>query len=438
MRRIVCGLLLWSLVVSPALGQADAPEGRQLRLKNGLTILLQPIAGAEQVALVVSYAVGEQHDPPGASGLAHLVEHAYVTSAAGRQPARSVEQFIEHYPAGWNAQTGADYSLFATVFSPDRLAAELEDAAARMSELHIAADDLAREMPRIHDELFTMYVGNPALAADNLARAMVRPAAAGARRGGVVAHMARLSASDVQQHWHRYYKPRHAVVVLAGAIDAADARQRAARAFGPLPAGEPLPPVARATAPQQGLVTRAEARPTDPDALSEVALAFAAPHPGEPLYPAFLVLAARLQIEAAALQQSADAYPFRFAALDRPDSVCLGLAVARNQAVDEPLDQLEQFVQRVVNQPFTADDRLRARQVFAFYLGTETVPDELLRRDVYAAALALARRHQLGIRSSALIAALDRVTGSDVQRAALHYFDPQQSAVAIAEVSRSQ
>ena len=400
MRLLIFSWLLCGTMVSGAQAQS-AParaEGLQLRLKNGLTLLLQPLAGAEQVAIVVAYGIGEKHDPPGASGLAHLVEHVYVTSAAGDCAARTVEDFIERYPAGWNAQTGSDYSLFATVFPPHQLTAELQDAAARMGALQVEAEDLRRELPRINEELFTMYVSVPALAADNLARNMVRPLAADARRGGMMEHMTRLTVEGVRRHWHRYYKPRHAVVVISGAIDPAAVRQLAARAFGPIAAGEPLPQAPAPTKPQLGLMTRAKSQPVDADAQSEVAVAFAAPTPDEELYVPYLVLAARLQIEAARLQQSAEAYPFRYAALDRPESVCLGLSVAPRQPAEEQLDVLDEFVQRVVNQPFTADDRVRAKQVFAFYLGTDSVPDELLRRDVYAAALALARRTQLGIR----------------------------------------
>ena len=137
-----------------ASGRAEPPSSvERFRLDNGLTALLRPVAGASDVAVAVLYAVGGDHDPEGLSGLAHLVEHLYVTAAAGGSPARSAEEMMRRYPKGWNAETGDRYTVFAGVVAADALAAELHDAAARMGDLRIAESDLVRERPRILLEL---------------------------------------------------------------------------------------------------------------------------------------------------------------------------------------------------------------------------------------------------------------------------------------------
>ena len=58
------------------------------KLDNGLTVILRPVPTANSVAFVLLYNIGEDHDPIGKSGTAHLLEHLYVTSAAGDTPAR--------------------------------------------------------------------------------------------------------------------------------------------------------------------------------------------------------------------------------------------------------------------------------------------------------------------------------------------------------------
>jgi hypothetical protein len=59
------------------------PGSERFVLENGLTVILRPIKGSGSTALVVLYAIGNDHDPIGKSGLAHLLEHVYVTAAAG-------------------------------------------------------------------------------------------------------------------------------------------------------------------------------------------------------------------------------------------------------------------------------------------------------------------------------------------------------------------
>ena len=96
------------VLVAALTGVVGAAEQKaeEHRLENGLTVLLRPMDGAQQVALVVLYSVGGDHDPEGRSGLAHLIEHLYVTAAAGATRARTIAAYVQRYPAGWNAQTG--------------------------------------------------------------------------------------------------------------------------------------------------------------------------------------------------------------------------------------------------------------------------------------------------------------------------------------------
>jgi zinc protease len=99
----------------------------RFRLENGLTVIVRPIEGANEVALVVLYKIGGDHDPEGRSGLAHLVEHVYITAAAGTGRARTAEEFFRRYRSGGNAQTGDRYTVVATVFPKADLRDELRE-----------------------------------------------------------------------------------------------------------------------------------------------------------------------------------------------------------------------------------------------------------------------------------------------------------------------
>ena len=99
-----------------------------------MTVILRPIRDAKTTALIVLYSIGSDHDPEGRSGLAHMVEHLYMTAAAGPEKARTAEEFARRYSDGANGQTGDRYTVFSTVFPGKDLDQELADAAARMGE----------------------------------------------------------------------------------------------------------------------------------------------------------------------------------------------------------------------------------------------------------------------------------------------------------------
>jgi zinc protease len=166
MRRWIMSLALMAVLVCPCVAsdaKVGVAEPVRFRMENGLRVILRPIQGARQAALVVVYSIGGDHDPNGRSGLGHLVEHVYLTAAAGGEAARTAEEFARRHPEGANGQTGERYTVFAAVFPAKDLEEELRDAAARMGDLRVTAADLDRERGRLLEEVENMYGQIPAL-----------------------------------------------------------------------------------------------------------------------------------------------------------------------------------------------------------------------------------------------------------------------------------
>src|SRR5262249_45254138 len=147
------------LLVAPALpaGEPGPAKPTRFTLDNGLTVILRPVQGAKDTALVLLYPLGSDHDPEGRSGMAHFVEHLQCTAAAGEFPVRPFEEILKRYPRGQNFQTGGRYTVHATVFPAKDTERELKETAARMAALKITPDDLAREVPRLDEELRNMF-----------------------------------------------------------------------------------------------------------------------------------------------------------------------------------------------------------------------------------------------------------------------------------------
>ena len=127
-----------------------------------------------------------------------------------------------------------------------------QTAAARMGDLRITATDLNREKPRLLDEVSNMFGRIPALAAVNVARELIRPAPRGGRKGGLPEHVQAITLDDVRTYWTRYYKPRNAILVLAGAVDEAAARHAVAAHFAESSPGKVLPNRPSPACPDQG------------------------------------------------------------------------------------------------------------------------------------------------------------------------------------------
>jgi zinc protease len=409
---------------------SNEPGVVRFRLDNGLRVILRPIRTAKQTALVVVYSVGGDHDPAGRSGLGHMVEHVYVTAAAGAEKARTAEEFARRYPDGANAQTGTRYTVVSTVFPAKDLDEELRDAAARMGDVRVTADDLGRERPRLLEELANMYGRIPALGALNNARELIRPSADGGHDGGQPAHIRAITPEEVQAHWARYYKPRNAILALAGAVDPKAARRAIEAHFAKLAAGEAAPAPPKPGTPKFGEVRELTVNSILPGAGEPVAcLAYVAPQPGDELYAPFLVLISRLWAGSAKLGGDPSfGAPVHFTPMDDPDIVAVSASARRGETAAKALARVEAFVAETVGPKLRDREAAAVGQELGFLLGTTDLPDEMLTQNPYGVAFSLARREQLGIDPAKLGRALEAVTDADLRRAAAEVFGPGRHA----------
>jgi predicted Zn-dependent peptidase len=431
MKIILILFLTLSLMISGCSEHQATTETQQL--KNGLSIILRPIKGAKSIALVVLYNIGEQHDPPGQSGMGHLIEHLYVTAATAQRPSRNVQQFTALYPDGWNAQTGNDYTIIATLFPVQQLKSELQDAAARMNDLKVEQNDLTREIPRMDLELSNMYGNITALATPNLASAMVIPHQSGSRKGGTIEQISRITIKELKQRMQKFYKPQNATIILAGDFDPAKIKPLISQIFSPVTAGEIIyaPPKFSRPQPSQSVKIQTPATFRQP---SYAAIAFRAPSPSNKLFPAFLVLTAKLQLKTADLNPPKGVSPVIFSPLDRPEVLIIKLPAKMFEKGEEVIKQLKNFVKKTVSEPLSNRDITKAQQLFGFAYKLQDYPDTILANNPYGVAFALGRCRQLKIDSTKLCNAINRVTEEKLHKAAHIYLNPEKCASGIVEI----
>jgi zinc protease len=430
----ICGVV----VVTGLLAAGDcAGATTEFRLENGLRVTLRPVSGASDVAVVVLYDVGELDDPPGKSGLGHLVEHIYVTAATPTTPQRTPDQFMKNYAKKiygqlvfqWNAQTGGDYTVLAGVVPPDRLDGELKQAAERMGKLRIEQSDLNREVPRMLDEVRNMFERIPQLAVRNHARERLHPRPNGGRHGGVPEQIKQVTLDDVRQHWSKYYKANNARLVIAGDIDPKTVEEKVRQAFGDVPAGRPLPAKPAEPPPSFGQVKIPAAKKSDG---SWVCLAYCYPPANSKLFPAFVALVARLLDGAMKISANPMEFPVMFMPMDDFGTVYVMSKTKDGETCDKAVQRWSKFVADAVHGKNLSDAGSTAKEQFAFLLGTKEIPNSL-QGNIYGLAFGLGRREQLGINGEQLAKDLDRPQPETIQQCAKEYFGEDKRTIVVVE-----
>jgi zinc protease len=227
----LAGVLAVSLLGAPA---RAAPAAVTERLGNGLTLIVLPDGGAPADAGAVHvelwYRAGNRDDPPGRPGLVHLVAHLFERGTRHHGDRAYRSQLLAAGASIAPLETGPDYTRFAVTAPASELERVLWLESSRMGWIF----DRPGVRSAVADER--------AVIAHERARDHARPAgAAGGAAGGTPG----ATPDEVERCYDRSFGPDNAVLVLAGDVEPARARQLVSRYFGTLPPGRPpaRPPV---------------------------------------------------------------------------------------------------------------------------------------------------------------------------------------------------
>ncbi len=219
----------------------------KFELDNGLTVIVHEDRKAPVVGISVWYKVGSKDEPEGRSGFAHLFEHLMFNGTENYDD-EWFKPLQEVGATGLNGTTNLDRTnYFQTVPRPalDRVLWMESD---RMGHLlgAVTQDKLDQQRGVVQNEKRQGENRPYGRVFERLLKAMYP--ADHPYEHTTIGSMADLDAAtldDVRDWFRTYYGPSNAILVLAGDIDAEEARPLVERYFADIPSGPPLTKLAR-------------------------------------------------------------------------------------------------------------------------------------------------------------------------------------------------
>lgn len=200
-------------------------------LANGLTVAVDPLAGAESVAVGLYASVGSRSEPAHLGGLAHLVEHMVFKGAGGRDT-RTLAEVIEDVGGSLNAWTARDQ----TVFHGRALARDLPLVTELIADLvrnpHFEEPLLAREKQVILSELGEVVDSPDDLVHDHLFEAGFEGQALGRPVLGTESSVKAAGRKDCFSWLEQQFVPSRLVLSASGRVEAEKVLALAERLFG--------------------------------------------------------------------------------------------------------------------------------------------------------------------------------------------------------------
>ena len=235
---LLFSLLFYALGNSAQAGVFNAVE---TVLENGLRVVVLENQRAPVVTQILFYKVGGMDDPPGKSGLAHVLEHM-MFKGTPTFPEGDFSSAVARVGGQHNAFTSQDVTAYYQTMPADQLETVMAMEADRMRNLYFSdatfKDSFPVEVQVVIEERSQRTENNPSARLSEQANPAFylnhpyrRPII------GWPEEIEALTLDDLQAFYDRFYQPENAVLVIAGDVTSKKAFKLAEEYYGKISAG---------------------------------------------------------------------------------------------------------------------------------------------------------------------------------------------------------
>jgi len=209
----------------------------QMKLSNGLQIMLKEIHTAPIISNWVWYRVGSRDEKPGITGISHWVEHMQFKGTP-QFPTGVLDKAVSRDGGVWNAFTYLDWTTYFETMPADKIDLGIRLEADRMVNSIFNPEEVSSERTVIISE----RQGNENQPLFRLGEA-VQAAAFRVHPYhheivGDMADLQTISRDDLFRHYKTYYRPNNAVLVVTGDFDTDEMVNKLKQYFEPISRGD--------------------------------------------------------------------------------------------------------------------------------------------------------------------------------------------------------
>ncbi|MBO0828927.1 MAG: insulinase family protein [Streptosporangiales bacterium] len=216
----------------------------QVRLDNGLRVVVSEDDTAAAVAVNVWYGVGSRHERAGRTGLAHLFEHLMFQGSANVKAGEHFDR-LQAVGATLNGTTSFDRTNYYETVPRGAFELALWLEADRMGGLleALTQENMDNQRDVVKNERRQRYENQPYGTVHERLFALAFPESHQYHHLpiGSMADLDAASLDDAAGFFRTHYAPRNAVVAIVGDVSTDEATAAAKRYFGGIPAGPAAP-----------------------------------------------------------------------------------------------------------------------------------------------------------------------------------------------------
>ena len=430
-------IFLALLALLPLLGACS--KTHQTTLSNGMKVVVQEDHRSPIVVSQIWYKVGGIDEPKGITGVSHVLEHM-MFKGTEKHPSGDFSRIIAENGGRENAFTSRDYTAYFQTLEKSRLPIALELEADRMRNLTLDKKEFNKEIQVVMEERRLRTEDKPeGKLYEKFSSTAYTKHPYGNPIIGWMEDLQKLTVDDVANWYRRWYAPNNATLVVVGDVDPDDVLSLAKKYFGDIPAQKIEPSVLPTEPPQKQtrrVVVKESAR------VPSIIMGYHVPVLGQakPKWEPYAleVLAgildggksARFSSELVRRDRIASNAGAGYSAVSRdPTMFLLDGTPANGHTVAELEQALRQQIERIINDPITAEELQRVK-------AQVTASDVYQRDSVFYQAMEIGMLETSGLDRSYIdsyVDSINKVTATQVRKVAQKYLIDTNLTVAILE-----
>ena len=244
-------LILLTTAISTTTWAQQTSSVKEVKLENGLTVLLKENHAAPVFTAQIWFKVGSRNEHTGITGISHMLEHMLFNSSKNYKKGE-ITRIIRERGGIENAATWTDFTYYWQLLSSEHLELSLKTLAERVGNALLLEDEFQKERAVVLSELEGKQNDPDWLLYESLwaTAFMAHP-----YRWPTIGWQSDVQNIDINQlrtYYKTYYHPNNATLVLVGDFDTDNALRLVKKYFGSKPAGKLPRPVYTTEPPQRG------------------------------------------------------------------------------------------------------------------------------------------------------------------------------------------
>ncbi|MBU2575844.1 insulinase family protein [Patescibacteria group bacterium] len=190
---------------------------KQIKLKNGIKVILAPRAQTRAVSVLVLMRVGSRYENSSNNGISHFVEHLMFKGTKKRPSTLDISQELDSIGADYNAFTSKEATGYYIKAGKENLDLACDLLSDMLIESTFVQEEIERERGIILEEI-NMYEDNPMSKIGDFFEEDLfgENTSLGQHVIGTPQNIKSIKRADIVSYWQKHYKAGNLLIAISG------------------------------------------------------------------------------------------------------------------------------------------------------------------------------------------------------------------------------